>query len=80
MSSTPGDRGRHLVAEIGVLGPLDGALDDALHDRGGARNRYLLGIRVVVLPLAGRADPPGVQHEGLDLIFGPGNSLAAGVG
>src|SRR6266568_449155 len=59
-----GDRGRHLVAEIGVLGPLDAALDDALHDRGGAGNRYLLGTGVVVAA----ADAPGVQHERLDLV------------
>src|SRR6266567_6346192 len=59
-----GYRGRHLVAEIGVRGPLDGALDDALHDRGGVGNRYLLGTRVVVAA----ADAPGVQHERLDLV------------
>src|ERR1700736_4744910 len=49
-------RGRHLVAEIGVRGPLDGALDDALHDRGGIGNRYLLGTWVLIAP----ADTPGI--------------------
>src|SRR5713101_4087138 len=59
-----GYRGRHLVAEIGIFGPLDGALDDALHDRGGVGNRYLLGTWVVITA----ADAPGVQHERLNLV------------